>query len=97
MLVSRETLLKARERLVALRKYASEDDYLIVSGPQWAYGRSNDNSRLGFFLRPMDDPLLGVAVMPLRLARRIQEFMGGSLMSAAAYLDKAIERLDGCI
>jgi hypothetical protein len=89
MLVPREQLRQYHENLVELLKHADKNDFVIVSGTQWAYGQ-NKHGNAGFYLRPWADPLAGVSVMPLKLAKRVKEFSGGHIVSVPIYLGRML-------
>lgn len=93
MLEEEHVPLGLRNWLVTLRDLSGDNDYVLASGSQWIYG-TNDHGDVGFYLRPTFHPLKGVQVFPLKLARRMQEFTGGQLLSVQMYLQQVIDRID---
>lgn len=97
MIITAAKLGSIRVNLEKLLHLARQDDYVILAGPMRAYGLRRNRRDVGFFLRPWDDPLRNVSVMPKKLARRIQEFSGGHVVQVSKYICDHITAVDECI
>lgn len=83
----RESFRKHIGELLASRPNP-DDEFVLATGPLTAYGF------MGVFaVRPLEDPLKDVAVMPCKLAMRIQRFAGGSVITVSGYLNQALRVL----
>jgi len=74
-----------------------DSQHVLVSGAQWTYGLNSSKQSVGFYIRPAESPFKNTTLMPLRLAKRVQEFSGGTVVTVRDYLTDILRMLDRMI